>query len=238
MNDRPYFLKEILSESELELFLRLRYSEFCNSSASVFVVKNNKEIDVNYYDRNSVHYGIYKQQNKRAAPVGYFRIVLEEPAIADKWVTNISKRTGLTNLTEHRPQTVFPCMGIYPHQNLEQEFYKKKTPFERAGEVSRFFIIQSERSVRLSLQIIRSSFAIALLYIQHAFVGCCQDHSKAYIKFGFRQYPGTSTFIFNPAGKKKEGIILYCSSGYIANEVYAKFKKIQWQFLLNKRLLF
>lgn len=234
----PYFLKEILSESELELFLRLRYSEFCNSPASVVVMKNNKEIDINYYDRNSMHYGIYKQQNERAAPVGYFRIVLEEPAIADKWVTNISEKSGLTNVTEHKPQTVFPCMGIYPYQNLEQEFYKKKTPFERAGEVSRFFIIQSERSVRLSLQIIRSSFAIALLHIQHAFVGCFSDHSQVYMKLGFKPCPGSSIFSFKSTGKQKEGIILYCSADYLSGEVHSKLKIMQGQFLLNKRLTF
>ena len=77
MKDKQYILKEILSETELELFLRLRYNGFCNSAASLFLTKNNNAIDVNYYDRNSQHYGIYIKQDKKKEPVGYFRIVLE-----------------------------------------------------------------------------------------------------------------------------------------------------------------
>ena len=238
MNDKQYILKEILSEPELELFLRFRYDGFCKSASSLFVTKNNNAIDVNYYDRNSQHYGIYRRHNKKTTPVGYFRIVLEEPTIADEWVKNISLREGLTQLTEHKPTSMFPCLGIYPNADLEQEFYTKKISSEKAGEVSRFLIIQSERSLRLSLQIIRSAFAIALLHIQHAFAGCFLAHSKAYMKFGFKQCPGSSTFSFNSTARQKEGIILYCNTGYLTTELKTRFKIMQEQFLLNSCLTF
>ena len=231
MNDKQYFLKEIVSEKELELFLRLRYEGFCNSASGLFVSKNSNAIDINYYDRNSHHYGIFKCLDKQTKPVGYFRIVLEEPTIADQWVKNISLRAGLAHLTEYKPRSVFPCLGIYPGAGLEQEFYTRKAASEKAGEVSRFVIIKSERSLKLSLQIIKSAFAIALLKIQHAFVGCFSDHSKAYMKFGFQQCPGSSTFSFDSVMDQKKGIILYCRTQYLTNELMTGFKIMQEQFL-------
>jgi hypothetical protein len=238
MTVKQYILREILSETELENFLRLRYDGFCTSASNLFVTRNSNAIDVNYYDRNSKHYGVYTKKDKKSEPVGYFRIVLEEPTIADEWVSNISRRYGLTYLTEHKPQSAFPCLGIYPHSGLEQEFYKRKLVSEKAGEVSRFLIIQSERSLRLSLYIIRSAFAIALLHIQHALVGCFHDHSKVYMNFGFRQCPGSSTFSFDSAPRQKEGMILYCKTQYLTNELKTKCKEIQEQFLSNRCLTF
>ena len=238
MSNKQYILKEILPETELELFLRLRYDGFCKSASSLFVTKNDNDIDINYYDRNSQHYGICIRQDKINKPVGYFRIVLEEPTIADEWVNNISLRAGLTHLTRHKPQSIFPCLSIYPNRNLEQEFYIKKASSEKAGEVSRFLIIKSERSLSLSLQIIRSAFAIAMLQIQHAFVGCFHNHSKAYMKFGFRQCPGSSTFSFDSTSRQKEGIILYCKTQYLKTELKTRFKIMQLQFLSNSCLTF
>lgn len=238
MDSKHYVLKEILSEDELELFLRLRYSCFVNSASSLFMKANDKAIDVNYYDRNSLHYGIYKQHQKNTEPVGYFRIVLERPTVANNWVKNISLRAGLSGIIDHKPLSVFPCLGIYPDSSLEQEFYAKKVEAEKAGEVSRFFIVEKERSLKLSLQIIRGAFAIGLLHLQHGFVGCFNEHSKAYMKFGFKQYPGSSTFSFDTTLRQKKGIILYWKTNYLTIELRKKFKIIQDQFLENNCLTF
>lgn len=238
MKDKHYILKEILSETDLEYFLRLRYHDFLMSASNQFVSKNNRAIDVNYYDRNSRHYGIYTLHDKKTEPVGYFRIVLEQPTMADEWVRNISQRAGLTALTDRKPPSMFPCLGICPNTGLEQEFYTLRSITGKAGEVSRFLIIQSERSLMLSLQIIRSAFAIAMLHIQHAFVGCFHDHSKVYMRFGFRQWPGSTTFFFNSSVRQKEGIILYCQAQYMTNELKMICKKLQDQFLLDSCLAF
>lgn len=236
MNNKDYILKEISSEPELELFLRFRYRGFSNSTAGHVLTENSSAIDINYYDRKSRHYAIYTEQNRKAVPVGYFRIVLEEPTKAAEWVSNISARAGLTRLTEQPQQFTFPFSGIYPDTGLEQEFYARKTPCEKAGEVSRFVICESERSVRLSLQIIKSAFAIALLHIQHAFVLCRNDHSKAYMKFGFMQCPGSSTFTIDSIESRKAGKLLYCGTGHVTNELKTRFKIMQQQFLKNRCL--
>jgi hypothetical protein len=238
MNFKKYILKEILSEAELELFLRLRYNCFSHSASSLFVDKNAKAVDINYYDMNSLHYGIYMQQQQNAEPVGYFRIILEEATNAEDWVRNISYRVGLADCIQNKPQAIFPCLGVYPGNNLEQEFYTRKRSNEKAGEVSRFFIVEPERCLKLSLQIIRSAFAIGVLYLQHAFVGCFNNHSKAYMKFGFRQYPGTSGFSLDSIMGQKEGVILYCKRSYLTTELLKLFKIIQDQFLLQHCLSF
>jgi len=236
INNKDYILKEISSEPELELFLRFRYNGFCNSPAGYVLTKNKSAIDINYYDRKSRHYAIYTELNRKAVPVGYFRIVLEEPTMADEWVSNISQRVGLTHITEQPLRHTFPFSGIYPDTGLEKGFYTRKASFEKAGEVSRFIISESERSVRLSLQIIKSAFAIALLHIQHAFVLCLNDHSKAYMKFGFRQCPGSSTFTNNSIASRNECILLYCGTGHVTNELKTRFKIMQQQFLKNRCL--
>jgi hypothetical protein len=238
MDSKQYILKEILSEAELELFLRLRYNSFCSSASSLFVENNDKAIDVNYYDRNSLHYGVYKRQQKKSEPIGYFRIVLEEPTMADAWVKSISARTGLTGITEHKPRSILPCLGIYPNSSLETGFYTEKAPDEKAGEVSRFFIVKGERSIKLSLQIIRSAFAIGLLHLQHAFIGCFQDHSKVYTSFGFMQYPGSSIFSIDSRLRQKKGVILYCRVKHLATEVKGLYKMTQDEFLAGNCLAF
>ncbi|MBC7936683.1 MAG: hypothetical protein H7Y86_15135 [Rhizobacter sp.] len=236
MQRKEYILKEILSEAELELFLRLRYGCFSKSASGLFINENDKAIDVNYYDRNSLHYGIYKTHPLKTELVGYFRIVLEEPTLANHWVQNISSRAGLSRITNHKPASVFPCLGIYPHSSLEQGFYAKKKAAEKAGEVSRFFIVEKERSLKLSLQIIKGAFAIGLLHLQHGFVGCFNEHSKAYMKFGFRQYPQSITFSFDTPLKQKKGIILYWRTSYLTSELEKMFKNIQDPFLANNCL--
>jgi hypothetical protein len=238
MEKGKYFLKEILCETELEIFLRLRHQVFNQSSAKMLVAKGNGQIDINYYDRNSLHYGVYKNQEGNPTPVGYFRIVLENPTISDHWITNISTRNNVYEMVEPKPASTFPCLGYYPYEDLENRFQQKRKAFERVGEVSRFFIIHTERSMRLSMHIIKSSFAIALLHIQHAFVGCFSDHSRTYQKFGFKPYPGSSTFMFDIMGRKKEGIILHCRSSYLASETKKSFTQMQWDFLLRKSILF
>ena len=62
MKNKQYILQEISCEQELEIFLRLRYNCFSKSAAGVFVTKNSNDIDLNYYDRNSNHYGLYLVQ--------------------------------------------------------------------------------------------------------------------------------------------------------------------------------
>jgi hypothetical protein len=90
----------------------------------------------------------------------------------------------------------------------------------------------------MSLQIIQSAFAIALLNIQHAFVGCFHDHSKAYMKFGFRQCAGSCTFSLDSKAMRKEAIILYCRTHYIKSELKRGIKIMQDQFLSNVCMTF
>ncbi|MEO5564856.1 MAG: hypothetical protein ABIR18_15520 [Chitinophagaceae bacterium] len=238
MNTKQYVLQEILSEQELERFLRLRYDCFCRSDAELFVSKNTSNIDLNYYDRNSRHYGLYLANDQSKEPAGYFRIVLEEPTKADKWVQNISQRLGLTNLTEHKPASRFPCLGMYPDTKLEKHFFTKRQATEKIGEASRLLIVNSERSVKLSLELIKIAFAIAALYIQHAFVGCFKGHSKAYTRIGFRQYPGSSAFFPDASALQKEAVLLYCRAEYLRSDLKTKLKIMQTQFVENKSLTF
>lgn len=238
MESKQYILREIVSEAELEIFLKLRYHCFCNSPSTLFVDKNKNGIDVNYYDRNSLHYGIYLRLQKKAVPVGYFRIVLEKPTAADVWVDNILHKAGLTGTINRKPRSIFPCLAIYPDSNLEKQFYTQKKGSDKTGKISRLFIVKGERSVKLSLQIIRSAFAISLLYLHQAFVGCFQPHSKAYIKFGFKQYPGTSAFSIDTKLERNEGVILFCETNYISAEFKTQFKIMQDQFLSYKCLSF
>ena len=205
MRTKQYLIKEISSEPELELFLKFRYHGLSNSQISHVVSSNCNAIDVNYHDRNSLHYGVYLQQSKKKDAVGYFRIILEHPTRANEWTKNILLRTGLNNLAEPESESIFPCLSAYPHADLQQEFYRRKAPQDKAGEVSRFLISPAERSVKLSLQIIRSAFAIALSRIQYAFLLCMPDHSSAYMKFGFRQCPCRRFLSLRQLPAKKNG---------------------------------
>lgn len=238
MNTKKYLLREISSEQELEQFLRLRYKCFCKSDAEFFVPKNVHGIDLNYYDKNSNHYGLYLVQNKSKEPVGYFRIILEEPTKADRWIQNISKRFGLNHLSEHRPIFKFPCLGVHPDTRLEQDFYEKKEATEKVGEASRLFIVEAERSLKLSLQLIKSAIAIAELHVQHAFVGCFYEHSKVYTRFGFKQYPGSSASPFDLPVSRKKGVVLYCRSAYLPFEIKTNLKMIQNQYAENNSMTF
>jgi|GEM_PF-3484520 len=238
MNIKQYVLQEISSEQELEKFFRLRYDCFCKSDAELFVTKNEIRIDLNYYDRNSKHYGLYLAKNDSKEPVGYFRIVLENSTKANVWVQNISNRLGIINLTQHKPVSRLPCLGIYPDTKLEHRFYTKKKATEKAGEAGRLLIVKSERSVKLSLQLIKCAFALAALNVHHAFVGCFKEHAKAYTRLGFKQYPGTSAFFPDKSSTLKEGIVLYCKAEYISAELKLKIKLIQNQFIENNCLSF
>jgi hypothetical protein len=231
MKNKQYILQEILSEDQLEQFLKLRYTCFFHSSSRLFITKNENEIDINYYDRNSNHYGLYLQQGNSLEPVGYFRIILEEPTKADAWIRSISERLGMSEFVEQKSKATFPCFDIYPGIELARDFYGQKKPNAKAGEISRLAIIKSERSVRLSMQLLKSASVVVLSYLQYAFVACFLEHSKAYTRLGFNQYPGSSTFSLDTNLTQNKAVVLYWASENQPEELNAELEKIQNQYL-------
>jgi hypothetical protein len=163
---------------------------------------------------------------------------LEQPTIASEWASNILVKNDLFDLLEPGPQLTFPCLSAYPHGNLHQQFYQYKKPLDKVGEVSRFLISPGERSVKLSLQIIRSAFAIALSLLQYAFLLCMPEHAKAYMKFGFRQCPLSSVFNLDGAAGKKERLILYCRPKFVSSELKQYFQVMQERYLADGCLKF
>ncbi|MBC7849913.1 MAG: hypothetical protein H7Y31_09255 [Chitinophagaceae bacterium] len=238
MSEKEYVLQEIESEDELEQFLRLRYEVFFNSDAEMFISENDQQIDLNYYDHRSHHYGLYHSFDGVKKRIGYFRIVVDKRTMADQWVANISRRVGLRHLAGFRPRSTLPCFNAYPDANLEEKFYSRKEIFGNVGEASRLMIATNERSLKLSLQLLKMALAIGVMYVEHAFVGCFQEHSKAYSRLGFEQMSGTSLFQIDLPNMQKKGMIMYCRTKDLSNDMKRSLRRIQVQFVKDKVLRF
>lgn len=229
-----YILRETTSEEELERLLHLRYQCFNNSDTKILIKENDLKIDLNYYDRNAYHYGVYKVIDHDEIPIGYFRQIFKTPTYADNWVQNICKKNNLSHSIEQKPNFDFPCLDMYSSFSVQEGF--PAVIEESTCEISRLMLIENERSLKLIVAIIQKAFAVGLIYSQNAIIGCFQSHSKLYKKMGFKNIPGADVFQVDCFGKIQDAVILHWSDDDMAKEL--EIIEIQNQYHKEHRIVF
>jgi len=209
----------------------LRYRCFSQSDAAFIIDKQATEIDINYFDLFSHHFGLFRHSDLEEIPVGFLRIVMLSETPSASWIRNIARRYCLLQEIEKKSDARLPCFALYPQKQIMMEFFNHLNHEETIGEASRFFVCEEERFLLPIKQIITGEFSIGLLYLQHAFLGCFSTHAEAYNMFGFARFQGSAPFEIKTPGKTRIGEILYLNRSMIPPKFLALSDKIQRQYL-------
>ena len=222
------FLQEILSETEPELFLKLRCHCLSSPDASEFAQQHNKAIDINYYDNNSLHYGAYLHVQQHAAPVGYLRIVVIKQTIADVCIKGFAQKFSLPVINNRKPVSPFPFIGINHGMGLEQEFFAHIASIESTGKINGLSIVEQEGSLMLAVKMIRSAIANTCLHLQ-------QTVAKF---FRLKIYPRTPAFTAGAASQQRQPLILFCKTDFIEFEWQQPIQQLRKEFMKENCLPF
>lgn len=182
-----YTFREIRNPHELTNLFRLRYKVYRNSRLAGFVQPNKDELDIDAYDLQSRHYGVFVEIAGKQELVGGLRLI--EPNL----VLSSKKAIEKNELLSRYFTGLFKTDGDLPilcylkkkeRQNLVKVIEKGQNAI---SEGSRLVVAPEYQSLRLAYFIILNAIAICL-YMRNneiAVLGCNSNHAKIYESLGF-----------------------------------------------------
>jgi hypothetical protein len=177
------------SEAELEKLLRLRYQVFNNDDdVRPFLIPNAHEIDMDAYDVNAHHVGLFRGDD----PIGAARLITLRRGPQAEWVESVAVRhrgLPLQGPTE-RP---LPVLGY------TKDIYRAwEWLLNRGGEIveaSRLSLAAEHRSYRLAHFFADALVSYSLFAgFDAALVNARVAHTRMWQSVGFRTAPGTREY--------------------------------------------
>lgn len=182
-----YVVREPRDMGELEALLRVRYSVFRAHEMRFLVQENEHGLDVDAWDKQAWHIGLYKQTATECLPIGYMRFIHNGPECFPLVCELGEKYPGLGEVIAQQPPAAHPFLVRYgPLLSPELLGASHKAPGKLA-EVSRFALLDSEKSPVVSRFMVESVTAICHLCkrVDTVFqVGA--HHAPFYQRYGYR----------------------------------------------------
>jgi hypothetical protein len=186
------------SYEELVRLLRLRYEVYAGCHLREFCSLNSYRIDVDEYDVNSHHLGLFAERDAESCEVGYVRLVTDEQAPHARWIRDLGREhSGLAIFINKHRQHPFPCFGYVPRiETIHKRYLELKAEGRRMAEPGRLAIIPGMRSLRLSRFLIESVAAYCCAFGYPAVVmSCGVQHGRVYESIGFKSVSGTGPVV-------------------------------------------
>lgn len=199
-NSRYYILREAKNVTELESFLRHRYLAFKESKYGKMINDNPYNLDIDGYDLQSRHFGLFEYSGKSSRVVGYVRLVQDKvgPQLKDVWQLSLRYPQLINNL-DFDINMPFPSMKYLEDNSSVVGAYEK---YGKVVEASRLSMHPSVRTLSVASFVIQSITAITYTNfdVNAGIVGCKLSHLGFYRKLGFRAigksvYNGEPTYI-------------------------------------------
>jgi hypothetical protein len=197
MNEHYYVYRQPESIEELKQLLLLRYTVCRQSRIEKFIVENDAGIDLDCYDVNAYHFGLFEHVEKVSRPVGYVRMITDHKGPLANHIRSIaSEVTILEKRTSDVPTSPFPLLTCSPDATRIFEFYKEQqAKGAMVIEVSRLSLERSARGLRVASHMVGSTFAAGMVYgVGHALMFCHVLHEKFYHQYGFERFRDTTDF--------------------------------------------
>lgn len=193
---KPYYIyKEVKDESNLEVLFRFRYEIFRKSPNAKFCQKNKYGLDIDAFDLQARHYGLYRIENEKYTPVGYCRIIHDRQMPAAKEVLKIAKKfPALYEKVQTVEKETFYLMTFSKYkQTIEKEYKSIKANGGHLIEASRLCIHPSEKSFMLLRFFVLSSLAVQFYvnHVQYGITACFLPLARLYLRIGFKQMKNT-----------------------------------------------
>ncbi|MEL6973094.1 MAG: hypothetical protein AAFZ63_06545 [Bacteroidota bacterium] len=164
-------------------WLKLRYTIYNSTRCAGFLSENEMEIDIDAYDLQSKHYGLFVEEADQQKLIGGLRVIQNRPVLSS---IRLLKELNLLPYSEDKPDEVLPILSYFP-EDKETHFSPLLANNPLATEGSRLVLNKEYQSLRLAKFIISSALTFHLRAEEDwvLFVSCNPLHARLYKSFGF-----------------------------------------------------
>ncbi|HHB51596.1 MAG TPA: hypothetical protein ENK75_00910 [Saprospiraceae bacterium] len=230
-NNRYYVLREDKDLAELELFLKHRYLAFKESKYGKMVNDNNYNLDIDGYDLQSRHFGLFEYSGRSSRVVGYVRLVQDKvgPQLKDVWQLSVRYPDLIDNI-DFDVNYPFPSMKYLEDNSSFVEAYEK---YGKIVEASRLSMHPSVRTLSLASFVIQAITAITYTNfdINAGLVSCKLSHLGFYRKLGCillgkSTYNGEPTYVLaNPYDRLPDD---FKATAERIGKAFEKYKEVHY----------
>lgn len=179
-----YYFREIQGREEMINWLKLRYTIYNSTRCAGFLSDNALEMDVDSYDLQSKHYGLFVEEADQQKLIGGLRIIQNKPVLSS---IRMLRELDLLKYCEDEPAEELPILSYFP-EDKEDYFNPILAQTQIATEGSRLVLNKEYQSLRLAKFIISNAIILHLMMKEDwaAFVSCNPLHARLYKSFGFQ----------------------------------------------------
>lgn len=183
-----FVVREPRNVEELEALLRLRYSVFRGHELRFLVRENEYGLDVDAWDKQAWHIGLYKQTKAECQPVGCMRFIHNGPERSDLVYELGKEYPALERIIAQKPPTTHPFLERYSRLLSPEMLIAFQTVAPgNLAEVSRFALLESDKDHITSRFMVESVTAIFHLYKKVDTVfEVAVHHAPFYQRYGYR----------------------------------------------------
>jgi predicted GNAT family N-acyltransferase len=161
-NDTIYIYREAESQEELEELLKVRYQCFKNGKLCSVNTSNNYEIELDTFDKNANHYGIFIQKNNKEYAIGYIRFVIDEKTKHSHWIEKIElKYPDLYHQNSDVKYSFEEKLDVKNLEDMRVVIENEKKESVNTVEVSRICVTKEFQSQKIGLLLIDFAFSSA-----------------------------------------------------------------------------
>jgi len=174
--------------SELKTLLQLRY-EVMRTEFPMYVPENSSKIDIDQWDAQSHHLGLWQSYRGHELPVGYMRIIQTNPSPLQEQLCKIVK-ANLSLEAQTRKTSTRPIKFLDKYQNCTGVGIKYNGfPSDKIMEGSRLSVKKEYRNMNPGRLLVEASFALFFNEDQfpHGFIEVRENHLAAYARYGFSE---------------------------------------------------
>lgn len=234
MKDKYYIFREPKSLKDLENLLRLRYRVFSDTNLRCFVEQNLDEIDLDPFDLNAKHFGLFKMD---CEPVGYCRVVETHSDFNNDLLITIAKKYNQTHKIMEEPADPLPTMTYFEPNDATKVWLnnalKNNTKLVEPGRLS---VQKGERLIGHTRQM--TAAACSIYYIirkTQAILSCNVSYGEFYQKYGFIKI--CNYFTSDKFGHL-DTVLLFGSATYLSDDLKRELKNLAEEYKQTGQLYF
>jgi hypothetical protein len=233
-NDTIYIYREAESQEELEELLKLRYRAFLRGTWGLITKRNIYQIDIDVFDVNAMHFGLFIQKDEKEIPIGYVRFVTETTTKHGNWIENILKKC--TDIELINTEFKFPVQVKLESKHIPilQDFIKEQNQNNfKVVEISRISLEEGVTTFKLSNLFIDFIFGSELKNKSTYIIHVIDSSEKIYIKNGFIRHNSISSFVIDDLY-----YLYYINENMLPDSEINKMLAMSKHYQQNKRITY
>ena len=225
-----YTFREPKNIRELEDLFRLRFEGFSDSRCAGLLSSGHYGLEIDSYDLNAIHLGLFESGGRRPRAVGYLRVVTDEEThfANDIWLI-AAKYPGLIEKIKEPAPHLFPLLAYCDTDGHITDFYQKaKSEGKKMAEHSRFVFDPGIRAMGLH-RFFTNATIVSSLYsynIHYNMLACTVRHSVYYKRMGFKPLAEGMSYTYG----EFDASVLFFTKNLIREELQEEAPKMARAF--------